>query len=95
MGITGVERRRDDEKMRRREDETMDDGRRDDVDAETRGHPTHVRAQQFRVLSIVRNDDPRLCSLRQDFLSELTRSPTLDGVELVVDPATLSGKSPG
>lgn len=48
---------------------------------------THRRSQQLRVLPVVCHDDPRLRSLGEHFLSQLTRSPTLDSIELIVDPA--------
>lgn len=54
---------------------------------DTRRHWTDRRSQQLRVLPVVCHDDPRLRSLGEHFLSQLTRSSTLDGIELVVDPA--------
>ena len=55
---------------------------------------THRRAQHCRILSIIRNNDPSLSRLCQDFLSQLTRSTAFDRVELVVDSEIRSQHQP-
>lgn len=52
--------------------------------------PTHVLSQDGPVLAVIRDHDPRLGSLGEDFLTELTGSASLDGVEVRVDPAMCS-----
>lgn len=51
------------------------------------GEQTNRCAEDLRVLSVIRDNDPGRCGLCEDLFSQLTSTTTLDRVEIIVDSA--------